>query len=86
MNDIEVSTEVPTEWPRKLYPPPATYHFGHARIDGAKIRAQGLARYRRDPEAWKAAVRKWREATPRTSERTVHGGGKRIAMRRDFNA
>ena len=43
MNDGSVSIdEVPTTWPCKLYPQPATYHFDHARIDGPKIRAQGL--------------------------------------------
>ena len=68
MDDAAVDTdegrqkEIPTEWPRKLHPAPAVYHYPVVRIDGAKIREQGLARYRRDPEAWKAAVRKWREA------------------------
>lgn len=63
MNNPAVSTdEIPTTWPRKLYPPPATYHFDHARIVGAKIREQGLARYRRDPEKWIKAVRKWQDA------------------------
>ena len=70
MNDVAVNidegqqNQIPTEWPRKLHPAPAVYHYPVVRIDGAKIRAQGLARYRRDPEAWKAAVRKWREVHP----------------------
>ena len=68
MNDTAVSTDqgqsrdIPSDWPHKLYPPHATYHFDHARIDGAKIREQGLARYRRDPAKWNEAVRKWQEA------------------------
>ena len=70
MNDVAVNTdegqqkEIPIEWPRRLHPAPAVYHYPVVRIDGAKIRAQGLARYRRNPEAWKAAVRKWREVHP----------------------
>lgn len=70
MNDGVVSTDepVPTEWPRKLYPPPQQYFHPDGktyRPDAAKIRAQGLARYRRDPEAWKAAVRKMTRGQPR---------------------
>jgi hypothetical protein len=55
---------IPTEWPRKLYPPAPQYFHGTLRRDGVELREQTLARYRKDKKAWIAKVRAWRDARP----------------------
>lgn len=65
MNDGSVSIdEVPTTWPCKLYPQPATYHFDHPGSMARRSGRKDSARYRRDPAKWIAAVQKWRAANP----------------------
>jgi hypothetical protein len=57
-------TSIPTDWPRNLNPPPAMYFHRAHLTDAAKLRAQALTRYRKDPAAWIAKVREWQARHP----------------------
>ena len=55
---------IPTDWPPNLNPPPSFYFHRMTLSDAAKLLAQGLKRYHKDPAAWIAKVQEWQAANP----------------------